>query len=957
MSSGARIRVLVADTDVQNERSLVEVLNRDLEDCEAFSLRENAAPSTACSEEELLRLLRAQGQSLQCHIVVVSHDLLKDLDTGALADANGALKPARCVLHMGDQVRTLDVMRALEAGLLVSSPIGNSNLLYKPMDWIAEQFVWQSRAKNRLSISGTISPEEIASRIQANDGLVVTGDEVCELLEYLFPKARKLSVRTLGDSPHDAAPRAHSILVSVIEIDEDEHALVPVAVKIAPSIRIAKEADKYKSHIKGRLSGMRHTYLERFELRWKLGGIVYSFLGVVSAQDADPRPLHTFSRHYATYVRSDTTSDRDEKMVYEILAEVFRSIWGPLYHDRKRSTETVFNQYKQSWGDGWLDRNRLSELAKSGSWHGRPSEYLKLPNPAAWLADHLADSGVSDEAITHGDMHLDNILLDDTHHSWLIDFERSGLGPALQDFGELQFDLLTRTDILDTTRNDWPLLYDLFVSVSAPRNPAEDAPLTRSLSEQRRTSPIRKVLRTTNEVRRLARDLVAYDDYSTFLWSLLLNAIYINMRALPAHYSEEEQAAEQTRRDRAWLLASVVCGRLDIWTDSNAAWPPSRWPTVRFPDQRHMLSSREASSPGLQLSVRESDQALSYELNDPDGREFFRLAGGEIHLRKAGSDILQQTFDRLSALAHGSPKTRTPDTTQYSIRKLDVIGRNLYDELLPEQFKQIYRSRLRTEYAGKSILIASENAFIPWEIVKPGEEKPTDGEPYSDEHFCERFCLSRWLPGIPIPGQIEVSRIAIVRPPNNLQAAREEVAFLSALSQPGIEVAESLDTISSVLDSFSEGAADLYHFVCHGNFDRTDPKESKLRLMDGYLSPADIVDEPRLGLQRARPIIFLNACHSGEAGYGLIRLDGWAHRFVRAGARAFIGTLWEVHDELATRFAIEFYIRLLGKGDHKKMTLGQAFRDARLVVKAQDPANPTWLAYVLYGNPNSYWQT
>ena len=35
------------------------------------------------------------------------------------------------------------------------------------------------------------------------------------------------------------------------------------------------------------------------------------------------------------------------------------------------------------------------------------------------------------------------------------------------------------------------------------------------------------------------------------------------------------------------------------------------------------------------------------------------------------------------------------------------------------------------------------------------------------------------------------------------------------------------------------------------------------------------------------------------------------------------------------------------------MPLGQAFHDARMVIKNLDLANPTWLAYVLYGNPNA----
>jgi hypothetical protein len=69
---------------------------------------------------------------------------------------------------------------------------------------------------------------------------------------------------------------------------------------------------------------------------------------------------------------------------------------------------------------------------------------------------------------------------------------------------------------------------------------------------------------------------------------------------------------------------------------------------------------------------------------------------------------------------------------------------------------------------------------------------------------------------------------------------------------------------------------------------------------------------------------------------------------VDLGVSVFVGTLWEVNDLLAAEFAIAFYDRLFA-GD----TLGQDFYAARLHVRDRQPANPTWLAYVLYGDPNS----
>jgi CHAT domain-containing protein len=159
--------------------------------------------------------------------------------------------------------------------------------------------------------------------------------------------------------------------------------------------------------------------------------------------------------------------------------------------------------------------------------------------------------------------------------------------------------------------------------------------------------------------------------------------------------------------------------------------------------------------------------------------------------------------------------------------------------------------------------------------------------------------------------------------------------------------------VNEVLESFRNGDASLYHFICHGNFDTSDPNESRLTLKDGSLRASQITGEKRTGLRKAKPVVFLNACHTGQLGLGLTRLGGWAKRFLEAGASAFIGTLWEVNDQLAADFAIEFYNRLFGEEGHPAMPLAQAVNGARMVIKEKAPANPTWLAYVLYGNPNA----
>jgi hypothetical protein len=68
---------------------------------------------------------------------------------------------------------------------------------------------------------------------------------------------------------------------------------------------------------------------------------------------------------------------------------------------------------------------------------------------------------------------------------------------------------------------------------------------------------------------------------------------------------------------------------------------------------------------------------------------------------------------------------------------------------------------------------------------------------------------------------------------------------------------------------------------------------------------------------------------------------------MRAGAGAFIGTLWAVRSGSARRFAEKFYGLLTGP---QPLPLGDAAHQASMSI-AQESGDPTWLAYIAYGNP------
>ncbi len=359
-----------------------------------------------------------------------------------------------------------------------------------------------------------------------------------------------------------------------------------------------------------------------------------------------------------------------------------------------------------------------------------------------------------------------------------------------------------------------------------------------------------------------------------------------------------------------------------------------------------------AAAPELNLRVIALGDGLSYEyvLTSADGRYDQRKLG-RVTLRSDPRAYFRAVADELSSLARISADERTPEETGAASRRLQEIGARLWDERLPFDFKAEYRAGNLDPHKGKGFVITSDEPWIPWEMVRPFERE-RGRTLYSDPPLCELFRLSRWLSGSGAPDRLTVRRGVVVAPRDNLQSVQEEIDYFRQVDQLAGEWSIPVLTTAEVRREMQAGSAQIFHFSCHGNFQVDDADESRLKLEDGFLMPSNIRFDDRLALWQSAPLVFLNACHAGRVGLTITRLGGWAECFIQAGATAFVCSLWEINDKLAARFAREFYDRLWGLGGHTAQTAGEAFYAARMALKAEDEANPTWLAYVFYGDPN-----
>jgi CHAT domain-containing protein len=232
---------------------------------------------------------------------------------------------------------------------------------------------------------------------------------------------------------------------------------------------------------------------------------------------------------------------------------------------------------------------------------------------------------------------------------------------------------------------------------------------------------------------------------------------------------------------------------------------------------------------------------------------------------------------------------------------------------------------------------------MPWELLYPRA-------PHRDEGFLvQQLPVLRQVPDQHHPAMVRLEGAHCVVPPRSPSNAKHEADVVRrALGAAGVDGIsdhdiESLDDLLLMLDS---GTAGLLHFACHNGYS-VEAGGSFIRMVGGNFVPALLNSIRTDGtLARKNPLIFLNACRSAGIAPYYTRIMGWAEQFMSAGAGAFIGTLWPVETNRAATFAEVFYTNLLAG-----QTLGNASLQARRTI--EDPADPSWLAYTIYGNPNA----
>jgi hypothetical protein len=301
---------------------------------------------------------------------------------------------------------------------------------------------------------------------------------------------------------------------------------------------------------------------------------------------------------------------------------------------------------------------------------------------------------------------------------------------------------------------------------------------------------------------------------------------------------------------------------------------------------------------------------------------------------------------------------READSRACQFVQLRGFGERLFERIFPEQL----RRNIRSCVAGTWLGVASNEDWIPWELLHDGTG-----------FLGERFSLYR-IPRPPTGRSTGDSRTsaAATTPSNQVVVVHvvgggpdlDELAgklnspFMKLQDRikfkPAVKflVAQLLELIEERLKN--EGGAHIIHFTCHGwrkpfFLQISSEDDASLNLTADALAVMPL---------RPASLVFANACGSAiaESTLGECLSFGWA---VYAKGAFYIGTLGAVSVEVALQFADLFYEKLAVSGD-----LFEAFMHAKHGIKpkaANDPGaaakdtvktdDVAHLLYCIYANP------
>lgn len=459
---------------------------------------------TAASQEEALRLLYTK----RFHVAVLDARL-DDSDENnqeglELMRRIGELDPTIAVIILTGYATVPMIQKAFQRG--ETGRQAAFDFLEKP-DMLKLPDKVRSALKNHVGLAEGIlieDPDEVLPQIAKRLRFIQAAkpaeaellDELREVLAKLFPDCEKIQVRMIYQGFSGAG---------VLEVvpwhpikGREENRIA----KIGQITLIEKEHQNYQAYIQGMLGGHRAPLVIQVSRTRSLGAILYTYAGMGSVQN------------FKCFCETAQTD-----VVLATLDNLYLNTCAPL---AQNSTRLIMNQdLRQMYMNHLhLDERKFGLISDRLIGKKRPFQrndgkieltsesQMSLPDPIAFAlhADLRADAYIG---VIHGDLYGNNILIDHHNETWLIDFERTGEGPILQDYVSL--DNYVRLYLYEHEDLEMWLEW-------------EGSFLSNSFIPSLENEAMEKIYHTVRKIRALAAQ-TPYFSYRNYLIGLLFNAL------------------------------------------------------------------------------------------------------------------------------------------------------------------------------------------------------------------------------------------------------------------------------------------------------------------------------------------------------------------------------------------------------------------------------------------------
>jgi len=348
--------------------------------------------------------------------------------------------------------------------------------------------------------------------------------------------------------------------------------------------------------------------------------------------------------------------------------------------------------------------------------------------------------------------------------------------------------------------------------------------------------------------------------------------------------------------------------------------------------------------PTVELHISKSNDEYFFLLNDPSRRT--SLLREKLTIPNSARGRINRKLDALLSdigLLRSVQETAQREEGEIVSQKTAEFGSLIFKYMIPLTFRN-YLEQLTS----KNVVISTNDIEIPWELL-------FDGEKF--------LCLECGV-GRKVQSKIQFEEtqrrenakpraLFIVDPTEELPDAEREVThIIQHIKNMGLMEINCLKqkdaTAENLLELVEEQPFDILHYAGHAEFDAKSPEESCLVLHDETITASYILQV----MANPPKLAFINACSSATTTHIEYlethgKLTGMATAFLTSGVDAYIGTLWPVHDEVASELAIAFYEKIF-----KGKTVGLALRDAKKnVFSKHGNLTNTWASFVLYGEP------